>query len=295
MSTYTYFLTFHGGFMNFSFEEWSQQMLGPDKAEFLTDLYNLCASVLGESVETVMESHIAVTGIDGNQEIIDRVYAEFLEFAVVSINQFGIILNDSTLSIEDLSKLKCLLEALLQMDQYELPQEIIDLREGTENNKEFLFELVTRITDCDVDDFPELVYSVPDVLIDRIIETAKDRIDFSGLDIEIDPISQINIQGLAWLVNAVEIDSDIVEYYRNGNTMGHSLAEYLSVFANGLYEVNDLRQSALLWLILWTYTGESYEFVSAKINPYLETLYADASRSMATFKEIRVVLQEMVR
>lgn len=292
--TYVNLNIYSGETMNYSFNDWAKITLGPEKQALLSNCHDLACSTLGEGVATGFESIISQTGVEGNQEVIDAVYAEMLEQLVVSINQFGIILNDSELSIEHLRPLSMILEALLQIDQYELPNEILDLHEGADDDRSFVIELITRVVEVDDVDIEHLFYEIPKSLVNRILEITKERLAVADLDMIPEPqdVNRIVIERVAQMLDE---PSGIVDYYRNRHPMGYELTQYVTVFSEELYSQMDHRKSAALWILLWCYANKPLDEILNRINAFTEATYYDATRTVAVHREIRAVLQGLAQ
>lgn len=260
------------------FRQWLQRMVTPTRYALLTGTLDSLIEVNGtefQEVETILWSRI---DHEDNLAILDRTHSECLVWLVQTLTKFSIVLDDNHLDVEAIQDLTEILQAVVILDAYELPGELLDILDTTEDNRDALAMLVAVVHGKDFANYIHYIKDLSPLLLDAIRKNAIERKDLQEVfDIE-DGISNEIVKRFKSIMDQIALppEDKVVNYLTHVGKIGLRVEAYVSLLGDVLLEDTDPELTAKRWLLITYASSDQPEDVSK----LFELVYSDVRRIM---------------
>lgn len=270
-----------------------KSIVSPEAYEIIDAAHTAAHKVIGNDLDGLDEYIISRIGADDAASIVAEVYNLLQEALVSSINQFGVITNDEDLRHNHLSELTKVLEVLIGSEEAELSESIVRAAQEELSANDFLVALTVETYGADEDLLHEVLYEVPESWVTKAVTNAERVEEMKSALVNAEagaPVTIGNTEAIHKAILLVTVESGIVDYFRNEGKMGHTSAEYLSVFGGELAEVADEQQAAVLLFLLGLYADIDPDVIPAVIGRYVSSVFTDEAfvvRVTANLKRVK--------
>jgi hypothetical protein len=245
--------------MSQKFLTWATLSLGPVKATQLHDSFELASLVLEDDVWEVAEQPYFRSNIDSPGELQTWIQSQAYMYIVRACQAFGVTIDESV-GIEAIGNINSILRTLIELTgDFQLPEEVISLEDMDCSDSEKLTKMVTIVeTWVEEEDVLGLISDMSLKVIPRILNNCKSLMPPETDEID-EPVTPKYLAQVSALIKSLERSSMVSEYFSEGNALGYSLAQYMTVFGGFLATLEEPKELAINLMLVLYYTEDLSE------------------------------------
>lgn len=245
--------------MSQKFLTWATVSLGPVKATQLHDSFELASMVLEEDVWEVAEQPYFRSHVDSPTELQTWIQNQAFLYTVKACQAFGVTI-DERVNLEAQGNINSILRTLIELTgDFQLPEEIVSLEGYEGSDYEKLTKMVTIVeTWVEEEDVLGLISDMSLKVIPRIINNCKSLLPPETEEMD-EPVTPKFLAQVSQLIKSLQRDSPVANYFSEGNALGYTIAQYMTVFGGFLSTLEDPKELAVNFMLVMYYTEDVSE------------------------------------
>lgn len=242
--------------MSTKFLTWGTLSLGPVLATVLHDSFSMAARIIGDEVWEVAETVYHRAHEDDPAEAQVWIRQQAYAYLIRAIQSYGVTIKEDC-EYSDISNLNHILRALIELDaDFQMPELIVAIERQELGNLEAFAEIVAAVgTWVDTDAILELVTDISLRTLPRIYNNCRSLMPPEVVEYD-EPVTPRYLQQIDAVVKRIERDSPVVDYYREGNTLGFTLKQYMTHFSAFMSELTEPSELAKNFILILLFTED---------------------------------------
>ena len=277
--------------MTLEFRQWLSTKVTPIRYQMLMSAMEVIIALNGVNMMDIENYRWSEIGIRDDSAIVDDFNNDCMCNLLALLAKFEITLNEDVITDNHMALLTSMLSALIDLDQYELPQDIITIIDDGVMVDHTMADLFSMMTGVDSITYLELGMVVSPALLVALRTSAVDKLDrMTEVDLEVPDTALLDsFRLVVSKVGLSDIDP-IVHHFKSTGKLGLDMEAYISVLSDDL--VNDVPEVlAKRWVLLTVASGTTPEAIAT----VFELVYiGDIKKLMAVnriYKKLMVELQ----
>lgn len=156
-----------------------EQSVGPERSNLYLSSLETIKQYLGSSIDDYTEEFIRNRQNVELETAFNQLNQFIIDNTLAILRQYGIKLNEEIIGYDKLQQLNIVLMGLLEIEHYEDPEYLFNVLQNNESNESGLAELISVVTDTIMEDSVEVIDTVNDELIHRLLKVLKEKVEES--------------------------------------------------------------------------------------------------------------------
>jgi hypothetical protein len=236
--------------MIIEFRPWLSTKVTPGRYQLLMAAMSLLINLNGVAMQKLETDRWSEIGTRDDSVIVDEFSSDCLSNLLALLTKFGISVDEDLITDEHLALLVEMLNALLDLDNYELPQDIISTIDAGELVDQTLVELLSMVSGVNQIAFLDLSITASPALLHAIRTSAVQKLD-NATEVDLEAPNTELMDSFKLVVDKLSLPSvdPVVHHFKTTGKLGLSLESYVSLLSDVLVD-DDSEVLAKRWVLI---------------------------------------------